>query len=74
MALNAASHNVTGEKTGPVTTAPPSLGEDSKKDILESAGAEATGQSAPSKDGGDKDAPKKVKAEKELESRCEGED
>jgi valyl-tRNA synthetase len=67
MALNAASHNIPGEKTGPITAPPPSLGEDSKKAILENASNEATGQSAPGKDGGDKDAGKKVKSEKELE-------
>ncbi|KAF2187716.1 hypothetical protein K469DRAFT_704654 [Zopfia rhizophila CBS 207.26] len=67
MALNAASHNTTGEKTGPVTAAPPSLSEDSKKDILNAAEGEATGQSAPGRDGGEKDIPKKAKTEKELE-------
>jgi valyl-tRNA synthetase len=67
MALNAASHNIPGEKTGPITAPPPSLGEDSKKAILENASNEATGQSAPGQDGGDKDASKKVKSEKELE-------
>ncbi|KAF2468062.1 uncharacterized protein BDR25DRAFT_290612 [Lindgomyces ingoldianus] len=67
MALNAASHNIPGEKTGPVTAAPPSVGDDSKKDILENASAETTGQSAPGRDGDGKDVPKKVKTEKELE-------
>ncbi|KAF2707656.1 hypothetical protein K504DRAFT_458142 [Pleomassaria siparia CBS 279.74] len=67
MALNAASHNVTGEKTGPVTAPPPALDSSSKAAILENASNEATGQSAPGQDGGDKDAPKKVKSEKELE-------
>lgn len=67
MALNAASHNVAGEKTGPVTAPPPSLGQESKEAILGNASNEATGQSAPGQDGGDKNADKKVKSEKELE-------
>lgn len=67
MALNASSHNITGDKTGPTTAPPPSLDADSKQAILEHANAEATGQSAPGQDGGDQDAPKKVKTEKELE-------
>lgn len=67
MALNASSHNITGEKTTPNTTAPPAVEGDSVKDILEHANKEATGQSAPGVDGGDKNAEKKVKSEKELE-------
>ena len=67
MALNGASHNVTGEPTGPVTGPPPPVDENSQKDLLAGAQADATGQSAPGKDGGDKDGPKKVKTEKELE-------
>ncbi|KAF2739349.1 hypothetical protein EJ04DRAFT_531980 [Polyplosphaeria fusca] len=67
MSLNASSHNSTGEKTGPTTAPPPELSEDSKKAILEHSNADGTGQNAPGQDGGDKDAPKKVKTEKELE-------
>lgn len=65
MALNAASHNTTGESTGPVTGPPPAVSEETKKDILENA--DATGQSAPGRDGGDANAPKKEKTAKELE-------
>ena len=67
MALNAASHNVTGDRTGPVTGPPPPVSKDSKADILDGASADATGQSAPGRDGGEKDVEKKVKTEKELE-------
>jgi valyl-tRNA synthetase len=67
MALNAASHNVTGDKTGPMTSAPPAPSDESKNAILGSANSEATGQSAPGRDGGEKDVGKKVKSEKELE-------
>ncbi|GAM82697.1 hypothetical protein ANO11243_006800 [Dothideomycetidae sp. 11243] len=53
MALNAASHNPTGEPTGPVSAA---------------ANSDIKGQSAPGKDAvvGDPDAPKREKTEKEL--------
>lgn len=67
MALNGASHNVTGEPTGPATAAPPGVPKDVKEDILAAAKADAEGQSAPGKDGGEQDAGKKVKSEKELE-------
>jgi valyl-tRNA synthetase len=67
MALNGASHNVPGEKTTPITAAPPSVGEDSKKDILAAAQSDPMKQSAPGKDGGEKGVEKKVKSEKELE-------
>lgn len=67
MALNAASYNTAGEKTGPITAAPPALADSLKKDLLDSASSDTTGQGAPGKDGGDKDAGKKAKTEKELE-------
>lgn len=50
MALNAASHNVAGEKTGPVTVAPPSVSDESKKELLEAASTDGTGQSAPGRE------------------------
>jgi valyl-tRNA synthetase len=67
MALNGASHNITGDPTVPVSGPPPPVEESSKQAVLEVAKADATGQSAPGKDGGDKEAGKKVKTEKELE-------
>ncbi|KAF2869575.1 valyl-tRNA synthetase [Massariosphaeria phaeospora] len=67
MALNGASHNITGDRTGPTSGPPPPLGADSKKDILDAAGSEATGQHTGGKDGGDGEQGKKVKTEKELE-------
>ncbi|KAF2266081.1 valyl-tRNA synthetase [Lojkania enalia] len=67
MALNAASHNIPGEKTGPITAPPPELGVDSKKDILAAASADRTGQNIPGRDGGEQNKEKKVKSEKELE-------
>lgn len=66
MALNHASHNPTGEKTGPATGPPPAPSTDTKSAILEAANTDVAGQSAPGQDGGDKDAPKKQKTEKEL--------
>jgi valyl-tRNA synthetase len=67
MALDGASANITGEKTGPMTAPPPALDTASKNDILAAANSDALGQSAPGKDGGEKDGQKKVKSEKELE-------
>ena len=46
MALNAASHNITGEATGPVSGAPPPIDENTKSAILQAA-ADQGGQSAP---------------------------
>lgn len=66
MALNAASHNVAGEKTGPVTAAPPAVSEESKKELLEAANADGTGQSAPGREN-EKGVEKKEKTAKELE-------
>ncbi|CBX95543.1 similar to valyl-trna synthetase [Plenodomus lingam JN3] len=66
MALNASSHNVTGEKTTPNSAPPPVLSEDTKKDILDSANAEGTGQSAPGREN-EKGMEKKEKSAKELE-------
>ncbi|KAF2850797.1 valyl-tRNA synthetase-like protein [Plenodomus tracheiphilus IPT5] len=66
MALNASSHNVTGEKTTSNTAPPPALSEDIKKDILDSANAEGTGQSAPGREN-EKGVEKKEKTAKELE-------
>lgn len=66
MALNHASHNPTGERTGPATGAPPAPSAESKAAILEAANGDIKGQSVPGKDGGDADAPKKEKTEKEL--------
>lgn len=66
MALNAASHNVAGEKTGPVTVAPPSVSDESKKELLEAASTDGTGQSAPGREN-EKGVEKKEKTAKELE-------
>ncbi|KAI9698483.1 MAG: Valine--tRNA ligase, mitochondrial [Candelina mexicana] len=67
MALNAASHNPMGEKTGPVTGAPPPLSDEVKNAIGGSATSDPIGQHEGGHDGGDKDEGKKVKSEKELE-------
>ncbi|USW54204.1 Putative aminoacyl-tRNA synthetase, class I, valine-tRNA ligase [Septoria linicola] len=66
MALNHASHNPTGEATGSSTGQPPAPSAESKAAILEAANGDVKGQSAPGKDGGDPNAPKKAKTEKEL--------
>ena len=56
-----------GEKTGPATGQPPSLSNEAKDAIVGAAEQDATGQSTPGKDRGEKDLGKKVKTEKELE-------
>jgi len=66
MALNHASHNPTGEKTGPATGPPPAPSTETKTAILGTADADGTGHSSVGKDGGDKDAPAKEKSEREL--------
>lgn len=66
MALNHASHNPTGEKTGPASGQPPPPSAESKAAILDAANGDIKGQSAPGKDGGDSNAPAKQKTEKEL--------
>jgi valyl-tRNA synthetase len=66
MALNAGSHNVAGEKTGPMTAPPPAISEDIKKDLLGAAEQDGTGQSAPGQEN-EKGVEKKEKSAKELE-------
>lgn len=66
MALNASSHNTTGDKTAPNTAPPPELSGESKKDILSAAETEATGQHAPGREN-EKGVEKKEKTAKELE-------
>jgi valyl-tRNA synthetase len=68
MALNASSHNVTGDKTAETTAPPPALSADVKKDILGAAGKDATGQHAGGRENeNEKDVAKKEKSAKELE-------
>lgn len=71
MALNGASHNVPGEATGPTTGAPPATSADTKAAIAGAAANDTLGQSAPGRDGGDQEAPKKEKTEKELKKERE---
>jgi hypothetical protein len=66
MALNASSHNIAGEKTGPITAAPPAVSDDVKKDLLDAANTDGAGQSAPGREN-EKGVEKKEKSAKELE-------
>jgi valyl-tRNA synthetase len=66
MALNHASHNPTGEKTGPATGQPPPPSNETKAALMEAANGDVKGQSAPGKDGGDAEGAKKEKSEREL--------
>jgi homospermidine synthase len=65
MAYNASSHNVAGEKTGPTTAPPPALSDDVKKDLLDAAAADGSGQSVPGREN-EKGVEKKEKSAKEL--------
>ncbi|KAL8987545.1 MAG: hypothetical protein Q9177_003253 [Variospora cf. flavescens] len=67
MALNAASHNAAGAKTGPVTEQPPQASPDVMSDLLGASKNDPMGQHQGGKDGGEKDGEKKVKSQKELE-------
>ncbi|KAL9020566.1 MAG: hypothetical protein Q9185_002152 [Variospora sp. 1 TL-2023] len=67
MALNAASHNAAGAKTGPVTEQPPQASSDTVSDLLGASKNDPMGQHQGGKDGGEKDGEKKVKSQKELE-------
>ncbi|KAK5124217.1 hypothetical protein LTR85_001920 [Meristemomyces frigidus] len=66
MALNAASHNPTGTKTGPVSGQPPPPSDDVKNALLAAAEGDPKGENAAGQDGGDKNAEKKEKSEREL--------
>ncbi|KAL8811437.1 MAG: hypothetical protein Q9200_001787 [Gallowayella weberi] len=65
MALNAASHNSAGVKTGPVTEQPPQASSEAMSDLLGAAQKDPMGQNQGGKDGGEKNSEKKVKSEKE---------
>lgn len=52
-------------KTGPVTEQPPQVSSEAVSDLLKSSEGDPMGQHQGGKDGGDKDADKKVKSEKE---------
>lgn len=67
MALNAASHNPAGEKTGPISGQPPPASSETTAALFGASKNDPMGQHEGGKDNGDKDAPKKVKSEKELE-------
>ena len=67
MALNAASHNPPGLKTGPASGQPPSASSETTVALLGAAKADPMGQHEGGQDLGDKEAGTKVKSEKELE-------
>ncbi|KAB2574020.1 Aminoacyl-tRNA synthetase class I conserved site [Lasiodiplodia theobromae] len=66
MALNHASHNPTGEKTGPATGPPPPVSSETAAAVAESAKQDPVGQQAPGKDGEVKEG-EKPKTAKQLE-------
>ncbi len=54
-----------GEKTGPISGQPPSASQETTAAILEAAKDDSMGQHEGGRDSGDKEAPKKMKSEKE---------
>lgn len=56
-----------GEKTGPVTGQPPSASSETASAILAASKDDPMGQHEGGQDGGDKEAGKKVKSEKERQ-------
>ena len=67
MALNAASHNPAGVKTGPISGQPPPVSSDTITAISESSKQDALGQHEGGQDGGDKKAETKAKSAKDVE-------
>jgi valyl-tRNA synthetase len=65
MAYNAASHNATGAKTGPVSGPPPQASNETTAAVANAAAQDPLGQHTSGQDGGDKAAGQKVKSEKE---------
>ena len=56
---------VAGVKTGPITEQPPQASSEAMSDLLGSSQKDPMGQHQGGRDGGDKNADKKVKSEKE---------
>lgn len=67
MALNAASHNPAGVKTGPISGQPPPLSSETAAAVSDASRQDKLGHNEGGRDGGDKQAGAKIKSEKELE-------
>ena len=67
MALNAASHNTPGIKTGPTSGQPPPASEDTVAAIADASKGDLMGQHDAGQDRGDKEVGTKTKSAKELE-------
>ena len=65
MALNAASHNATGEKTGPISGQPPPVSSEVTDALVGAAENDSMGQHQGGHDGPDKESDKKAKSEKQ---------
>lgn len=61
-------YELAGEKTGPISGPPPQASEETTSAILEATKSDPIGQHAGGHDGGDKEAGKKAKSEKECTS------
>ena len=73
MAVNAASHNAAGQKTGPATGPPPPASDETKSAVLGAANDEPTGQSAPRRDSISMQNASQVKSEDKLRKEKEKE-
>lgn len=62
---------IAGEKTGPVSGQPPSLSTEATEALVSSSQKDPQGHNAPGRDGGDAEAPKKQKTEKERTQSCQ---
>lgn len=71
MAVNAASHNAPGQKTGPATGPPPAPPEDTKAAVLNAANSEPTGQAVPGRDSIATHAGDQSKSEEKLRKEKE---
>ena len=63
--LRSNTENTAGEKTGPVSGQPPSASQETTAALLGASKDDPMGQHEGGQDRGDKDAPKKIKSEKE---------
>ncbi|KAL9065210.1 MAG: hypothetical protein Q9157_007553, partial [Trypethelium eluteriae] len=63
MALNAASHNIPGEATGPASGQPPPVSQETASAIINASQQDPMGQQAPGRDGGAKDDGQKSEIE-----------
>ena len=65
-------NSTAGEKTGPVSGQPPAVAAETTEALVSASEKDPQGQNAPGRDGGDAEAPKKQKTEKERTQSYQG--